>query len=192
MRTKTIVYNGIHTTLNDYRYMIDISPLCNFDWYKWIKYKKVDEEEQYLYPIDRIYRCLVPFKNKSNSIIQLIITAVGIIIIIQSPNILTPSDMENPTEVNNCEKFNNRVLQYYVDFKNSTANWVKQIINPSNPVQHEDLLFDTNINQPKTKSEVYEDETDGNVCDMEEVDDIPDLELFLNAEVFFPHNREYI
>ena len=39
---------------------------------------------------------------------------------------------------------------------------------------------------------MYDDETDGKAHDMPELDDIMDLDLFLNSEVLLPHNGEYI
>ena len=50
----------------------------------------------------------------------------------------------------------------------------------------------SNIKQPETKFEVYEGETDGKVHEMPEVDDIPDLDLFLYVELFFPENGGYM
>ena len=49
----------------------------------------------------------------------------------------------------------------------------------------------SNIKQTETKFEVYEDETDVKLHEMPEVDDIPDLDLFLYIELCF-HRMEVI
>ena len=49
----------------------------------------------------------------------------------------------------------------------------------------------SNIKQTETKFEVYEDETDVKLHEMPEVDDILELELFPNVEVFYTELRLY-
>ena len=44
----------------------DISPLCNFGWYKWTNYRKLGEEVQFPYPTEIPVILLVTDKNKGN------------------------------------------------------------------------------------------------------------------------------
>ena len=67
----------------------DISPLCNFGWYKWTNYRKLGEEVQCPYPTERLGVCLGRAKNKGDEMIQHIPTVGGIIIPIQTIRSLT-------------------------------------------------------------------------------------------------------
>ena len=52
--------------------VIDISNLCNFKWYEWVKFRKPGE--QYPYPTEHLARCLGPAVNKGNAMSQNVLT----------------------------------------------------------------------------------------------------------------------
>ena len=112
---------------------------------------------------------------------QHIFTAWGSIIPIQTLSIITSNEVENPTEVENRKNFYDGFCQWYGDSKNLPADWVKWRIKPGEPIQHEDPVFENSIDHAETNFEAYEDETDGKAHEIPEVDDISDLDLFLNA-----------
>ena len=106
--------------------------------------------------------------------------------------ILPSDEIGNPTEVENWKNFGNGVHQLYGDSNNPSSNWVERRRNPGEPKNNEDNFFEPNTNQPETNFGLYEDETDGNAHDITEVGYIPDLDLFLSAELLLPNNWYYM
>ena len=74
----------------------DLSSLCNFGWYEWVKYRKVGET----FPIstEKLGRCLGPALNKGNEMSQYILTESGEVLPIQTLRSLSPSELENVQE----------------------------------------------------------------------------------------------
>ena len=47
--------------------MTDVSHLCNFQWYEWIKFRRIGPEAAYPYPSEHLDRCLGPARNKGTA-----------------------------------------------------------------------------------------------------------------------------
>ena len=103
-----------------------------------------------------------------------------------------PAEIENPTEVENWKNTDNGFHERYGASNNLPDNWLKQSRNPGDPIQHEDPVLEPIIDQPETNFEAYEYKTDEKLQGMSEVDEILDLDLFLNAEALLPQNGEYM
>ena len=62
--------------------LTDISNLCNFKWFEWVKYRKTGEG--FPMPSEKLGRCLGPAKNQGNLMSQYILTEAGEVIPIQT------------------------------------------------------------------------------------------------------------
>lgn len=76
----------------------DISNLCNFSRYEWIKFRKLGEK--YPFPTEWLGRCLGPAINKGNAMSQHVMTESGEVIPVQTLRKLTPAELTNPVEIN--------------------------------------------------------------------------------------------
>ena len=78
------------------------------------------------------------------------------------------------------------IREIFGDSKSVPENWVKRRNKPGDP----DKFYDTGVseedNQPSQVT--YEDYAVGKVNHQPEADDIPDMDLYLNAEVILPQN----
>ena len=77
------------------------------------------------------------------------------------------------------------IKKRYGDARNVPDNWVSRRRRPGDPMQHED------VNSEAVASEPYKD-NEGNVVTQPESDGIPDLDLFINAEVLLPQDGEHM
>ena len=78
------------------------------------------------------------------------------------------------------------IREIFGDSKSVPDNWVKHCKNPGDPDQFEDPGVSEEDDQPSQVP--YEDDAVGKACHHTEADDIPDLDLSLNAEVLLPQN----
>ena len=83
-----------------------------------------------------------------------------------------------------------KIRKRYGDSKNVPGTWIKRRRKRDDPEQHDDPNYVPPIEQPA--STYYEDEETGKAHEQPEVDDIPDLDLYLNAEVLLPQDGEYM
>ena len=72
--------------------LTEISNLCNFKWYEWVKFRKTGE--QYPYPTEWIGRCLGPAVSKGNAMSQNVLTESGEVLPVQTLRRLTPSELQ--------------------------------------------------------------------------------------------------
>ena len=63
---------------------------------------------------------------------------------------------------------------------------------PSDEEQPEDPLYEVEEIITDKSFKIYEDDTNGKAHEMPEVDDIPDLDLYLNAEVLLPQDGDHM
>ena len=91
--------------------MTDISHLCNFGWYEWIKYRREGNSAKFPYPNELLGRCLGPARNKGNMMSQRVLTSKGELLPVQTLRKLTKSEIENPNEIMQRQKFNEYILQ---------------------------------------------------------------------------------
>lgn len=152
----------------------DISHLCNFKWYEWVKYYITGEDASFPMAEERLGRCLGPCDNKGNKMSQLILTDRGEIVPIQTLRSLTPAEMANESEIQKRIKFNEYIQKRYGDSRNPPPNWIKRRRRPGDPDQYEDEDYDPD-SEPATDD-----------APVEFSNGAPDLDLYLNAEVLLP------
>ena len=164
--------------------MTDISHLCNFKWYEWVKFRKPGKK--YPYPTEKLGRCLGPALNKGNTMSQHVLTESGEILPTQTLRSLTQSEIESPTEKEKRQRMDDAIRLRYGDSKSVPDNWIKRRRKPGDADQYE---------APEVASDepqYYEEETSGKAHEMPEADDIPDLDQYLNAEVLLPQDGEHL
>ena len=67
----------------------DISNLCAFKWYEWVKFQRVGPDSAYSLPSEQLGRCLGPAKNRGNVMSQHVLTRNGSVLLIQTLRSLT-------------------------------------------------------------------------------------------------------
>ena len=164
--------------------MTDISHLCNFKWYEWVKFRKPGE--QYPYPTEQIGRCLGPAINKGNMMSQHVLTETGEILPTQTLRSLTQNEIESPTEKEKRKRMDDVIRRKYGDSKSVPDNWIKRRKKPSDIDQYQAPA--DNNEEPM----YYEDEKSGKAHALPEADEIPDLDQFINAEVLLPQDGEHM
>ena len=169
--------------------MTDISNLCNFQWYEWIKFRK--PWEPFPYPTEWLGRCLGPAHAKGNAMSQHVLTEAGEVLPVQTLRKLSQAELSSPTEIEKRNKLDAKIRERYGDSKNVPDNWVKRRRKPGDPTQFNDPDFDENNNNEsdgQPTNEFYEDESSRKAHEQPEVDGIPDLDLYMNAEVLLPQD----
>ena len=77
--------------------MTDISNLCNFQWYEWIKFRKPGEP--FPYPTEWLGRCLGPAHAKGNAMSQHVLTEAGEVLPVQTLRKLSQAELSSPKEI---------------------------------------------------------------------------------------------
>ena len=168
--------------------MTDISNLCNFNWNEWVKFRKPNEP--YPYPTEWLGRWLGPAPSKGNAMSQHVLTESGEVLPVQTLRRLAPSEIASPTEVNKWNKMDEKIRKHYGDSRKVPETWVQHRKKPDDPDQIDGPEYIEPNEQPI--STYYEDDKVGKAHEQPEVDDIPDLDLYLNAEVLLPQDGEYM
>ena len=163
----------------------DISHLCNFAWYEWVKYRKTGEETGFPSPTERLGRCLGPANNKGHIMSQYVLTDAGEVIPIQTLRKLTQSELDGEHDLQQRKAFDESIRKRFGDHKAPPDNWVRRRRRPGDDVQYDDPDYsnerDSEVNFP------YVDQ-DGNIeHELPEQDEINDLDLYVGAEVLLPH-----
>ena len=83
----------------------DISHLCNFQWYEWVKFRRMGPEAAYPYPSEHLGRCLGPAKNKGTAMSQNILLMNGKVIPVQTLRSLTPAEIDSSLEKTKRDEF---------------------------------------------------------------------------------------
>ena len=168
----------------------DISNLCNFKWYEWVKFRKPGEP--YPYPTEHLGRCLGPAVNKGNAMSQNVVTESGKIIPTQTLRSLTDSEVRSSTEIERRSKMDKFIRSRYGDSTSVPDNWIKRRRKPGDPEQNDDPN-EANANEElKPTSDFYEDEVSNNKSEMPDADNIPDLDQYLHAEVLLPKDGKHM
>ena len=172
--------------------MTDISNLCNFNWYEWVKFRKPGE--QFPYPTEWLGRCLGPSNSQGNAMSQNVLTESGEVLPVQTLRKLTPAEVSSPTEIEKRNKMDSVIRKRFGDSKNVPDNWVKRRRKPGDPIQHNDPNFidESEESNSQPTNMFYEDDTTGEAHEQPDVDSIPDLDLFLNAEVLLPQDGDHM
>ena len=188
--------------------MYDISNVCEFGWFDWIKFRL--HGEQFPYPTEKLGRCLGPSNDAGNGMSQFVLTEKGTVMTIQTLRSLTPAEMNSPSESKKREDFMKTIIFKFGDSRNPPTNW-----NTRNKKKWDDDILDDEAiaiadaglkphGISVAQIEVWDDdENDGeddgldtpsyvNDKDIEDVDQIPDFDQYLTAEVLLPQNGEYM
>ena len=168
--------------------LTDISNLCVFKWYEWVKFRKIGE--QFPYPTEWIGRCLGPARSKGNAMSQHVLTESGEVLPVQTLRRLTPAEIASPIEVAKRERMDAYITKRFGDSKHVPDDWVRRRRKPDDPIQDEDPEFQDEVNLPT--ADYYEDEATGKAHEGPEMDDLPDLDLYLDAEVLLPQDGEHM
>lgn len=167
--------------------MTDISNICNFQWYEWVKFRRIGPSAAYPLPSEQLGRCLGPSKNRGNAMSQNVMLKDGSVLPIQTLRSLTGAELENEYEVKARKDFDVSINKLYGDHINPPENWVRRRSKPGDDHIPEDPLFE----HPGEKSEEeritfpYEDDEDKG-HELPEADEISDLDRLIGAEVVLP------
>ena len=206
-----------HTKMTGQPY--DISNVCEFEWFEWIKYRH--HGEQFPYPSEKLGRCLGPSNDAGNGMTQYVLTDKGTVITIQTLRSLTPAEMNSPTETKKREIYMGIITTKFGNSSQPPPNWNKNHkgrwddnIDDAAAVEkaeaelaaHKISMVDIELWDDQTDGMIYDDTADDSRDDFFEteddlveereelvdVDDIPDLDLYLTAEVLLPQNGEHM
>ena len=144
----------------------DISDLCEYGWYEWIKYRR--EGVGFPLPSERLGRCLGPAKHAGNAMSQHVLTEDGNVLPLQTIRRLTPAELISEVEKDKMAEFNRKIKK----------KWGDSITPPEVEVTPEAYV-------------PYADEH-GNTEELPDADDIPDYDLYINAEVVLPQDGEHM
>ena len=117
----------------------DISNLCWFGWFEWVKFRKEGASAAYPLPHEHLGRCLGPADNKGNVMAQNVLTIDGEILPIQTLRSLTPSEYESEKPI--MERFTQKIRDRYGDHLGPPKSWVIRRAKPEDDDQHEDPLW---------------------------------------------------
>ena len=79
--------------------LTDISHVCNFKWYEWVKFRRIGPEAAYPFPTEHLGRCLGPARNQGNTMSQHVLLENGKVIPIQTLRSLTKAELDSPLEL---------------------------------------------------------------------------------------------
>ena len=75
-----------------------ISHVCNFNWYEWVKCRRIGPDIAYLFPTKHLSRCLGSARNKGNAMTQHVLLKNGKVIPVQPLQGLTQAELDSPLE----------------------------------------------------------------------------------------------
>ena len=145
----------------------DISHICEFEWYEWVKYRK--EGHSFPLPSERLGRVLGPAEHAGHAMSQWILTEGGKILPIQTVRRLTPAEIDSPIEKDRRKDFDDYVIKRFGD--------------SLRPPGAQDTS-DDNV-------EYYDDDVNGE-SQLPDTDVFPDYDEYLNTEVLLPQDREHM
>ena len=170
--------------------LTDISNICRFKWYEWVKFRRVGPTASYPFPSEQLGRCLGPARNRGNMMSQHVLIKNGSVLPIQTLRSLTPAEIENEKEKQMRDEFDKAIIKLYGDHNSPPENWIRRRRKQGDDDLPEDSMFidsgeSHKRDDPNTLSFPYED-NDGVEHVMPDADDIPDLDRMIGAEVVLP------
>ena len=164
--------------------LTDISHVCNFYWYEWVKFRRIGSDAAYPFPTEHLGRCLGPTCNKGNAIRQHVLLENGKIIPIQTLQSLTQAELVSPLKQSKCDAFDKGTKKLYGDDKSPPADLIKQRRQLNDRVQY--------INEDDEVDECFDDEDKlkqitHQIPDTEGYDNV---DAHINAEVLMPQNGD--
>ena len=106
--------------------LTDISHVCNFKWYKWVKFRRIGPEAAYPFPTEHLGRCLGPARNQGNAMSQHVLLENGKVIPIQTLRSLTQAEVDSPLEKSKRDAFDEAIKNLYGDHKAPPSDWIKR------------------------------------------------------------------
>ena len=97
--------------------LTDISHVCNFKWYEWVKFRRIGPEAAYPFPTEHLGRCLGPARNQGNTMSQHVLLENGKVIPIQTLRSLTKAELDSPLELYKRDSFDKSIMNLYGDHK---------------------------------------------------------------------------
>ena len=104
----------------------NISHICNFKWYEWVKFRRIGPEAAYPFPSEHLGRCLGTSRNQGNSMSQYVLLESGKVISIQTLWSLTEAEVQNPSERARRNKFDDAIKKLYGDTEAPPDGWVQR------------------------------------------------------------------
>ena len=117
---------------------------------------------------------------------QTVLTENGEVITAQTCRKLLPSEISSPSKLKKRIKMDEYIRKGYGDSRNTPENWVKRWRKPGDPDQYKDPEDHNPAEVP------YSDDVKGKAHTLPEANIIPDLDLYINAEVLLPQDGEHM
>ena len=152
----------------------DISSIIEYDWYEWVIYRK--EGVQFPFQHQKIGRALGPSQNAGNTMAQWILTGNGEIMSIHTLRCMTDAEKNNPAMKDRMKEFDDYIQKR---FGNSAHTGDEPNLESNG---NNDIIYD----------ELYEsyDESENKSYNLAEMDEFPDHEIMMDAEVMLPKNGD--
>ena len=91
----------------------DISNLADFKFFEWVKFRR--DEVKFPFSSFQLGKCLGPASNQGNGMAQHVLTDKGKVMPIQTLRRLTPSELNNPFEIESRKSFDEFIKRKYGD-----------------------------------------------------------------------------
>jgi len=188
----------------------DISAFCSFGLYEWIKFRH--HGEQFPYPTERLGRCLGPSDDAGNGMSQYVLTDRGTVITVQTIRSLTPAEVNSPVEARKRDIFDKIIVGKFGNSRYPHKNWNtrnrdkvdpdiddSEVLNQDGYALHNISIvsmdiWETDVDEGREHVPIVSDDEDddNHIKELSETDDIPDLDVYLSAEVLLPQNGEHL
>ena len=162
--------------------LTDISHVCNFKWYEWVKFRRIGPEVAYPFPTEHLGRFLGPARNQENAMSQHLLLENGKVIPIQTLRSLSQAEVDSPLEKTKRDAFDEAIKNLYGDHKAPPPDWIKRRRKPDDGVQYldvEDGIDSIFWNEDKLGEKTHS---------MPDVDSYDDFDAHVGAEVLLPQN----
>ena len=106
--------------------MTVILHLCNFQWYEWIKFRRIGPEAAYPYPSEHLGRCLGPARNKGTAMSQHVLLINGNVIPVQTLRSLTAAKIDSELEKKKRDEFDQNIERLYGTYMSVPPNWTNR------------------------------------------------------------------
>jgi len=164
--------------------LTDISHICNFDWYEWVKFRRIGPKAAYPFPTEHLGRCLGPARNLGNAMSQHVLLENGKVIPIQTLRSLTQAELDSPMEKSKRDAFDKSIKQRYGNDKSPPADWVKR------RRKHDDGVQYINEDDEVSKSFGDDEKLEQTTHRIPDNDQYDDFDAYIHAEVLMPQNGD--
>ena len=123
---------------------------------------------------------------------QHVLMESGEVIPVQTLCSLTQNEVGNPNEKKRQNQFDERILKRFGDSRNPPDNWLERRRRTGDPEQYTDTDSKVSQTDDDIAHKVYTNQDGKDEHTIPEVDDMPDLDWFLDAEVLLPQDGEHM